>query len=89
VCSSDLQNKHHPEYGVESLAAEMAAGKWIIPCELDGSVQPEVSLWLTEMLYYDPQGHTGDRLMASWIAREGARKGSGRAQVAHFDLMSR
>jgi hypothetical protein len=27
-----------------------------------------------EVLYYDPKEHTGDRLMASWFAREGARR---------------
>lgn len=66
------RNKAHPLYGVESLAAEMAGGKWIIPSG-DGVKHPEVQSWVDEMIYYDPVSHTGDRLMASWFAREGAR----------------
>jgi hypothetical protein len=67
------RNKANPEFGVESLAAEMAGGRWIIP-NVGGKMDPEVAAWVGEMLYYDPQEHTGDRLMASWFAREGARK---------------
>ena len=74
-------NKAHPLYGVESLAAEMARGQWIIPCDEDGNVHTEVQSWLDEMLYYDPSGHTGDRLMASWFAREGARGSHGMHRV--------
>jgi hypothetical protein len=83
------RNKMSPEFGVESLAAEMAGGKWIIPCRLDGTMHPEVAAWVQEMLYYDPAGHTGDRLMASWIAREGARKGRSKVQWGRIDLSSR
>lgn len=68
------RNKAHPEFGVESLAAEMAAGKWIIPSK-PGQDLREVDAWVQEMLYYQPGAHTGDRLMASWFAREGARLG--------------
>jgi hypothetical protein len=67
--------KFHEQYGVESLAAEMARGWWIIPSE-DGLPTPEVSNWLDECRNYDPEQHTGDRLMASWIARESLRSGS-------------
>ena len=83
------RNKLNPEFGVESLAAELAGAKWIIPCRGDGGLHPEVSKWIQEMLYYDPAGHTGDRLMASWFAREGARKGGGGAQTGRLDLMAR
>lgn len=84
------KNKASPEFGVESIAAEMAGGKWIIPCNEDGSMDPEVSEWITEMLYYDPTAHTGDRLMASWFAREGDRqKPKARVEYAQLDLMRR
>jgi hypothetical protein len=66
------RNKVNPEFGVESLAVEMYAAKWIIP-NLGGSCAPEVAAWISEMLFYQPGAHTGDRLMASWFAREGAR----------------
>lgn len=73
------RNKLSPEYGVESLAAELAAGRWVIPCQ-PGSKRTarQVGYWIEEMLSYDPQAHTGDRLMASWIAREAARLYEGR-----------
>jgi len=82
------RNKANPEFGVESMATEMANAKWIIPNE-NGALVPEVEAWVTEMLYYDPRAHTGDRLMASWFAREGARMGSIRVQSGRLDLMSR
>lgn len=57
------RNKAHPEFGVESMAAEMAGGKWRIPNQ-GGRMHPEVSSWVDEMLFYNPKAHTGDRLMA-------------------------
>ena len=68
------RNKAHPEFGIEGLATEMAAGKWRIP-NRGGVMHPEVQAWVDEMLYYNPSAHTGDRLMASWFAREGCRLG--------------
>lgn len=81
-------NKYDPLYGVEELGGEMAIGKWIIPNE-GGRTNPEVRSWINEMRYYDPAAHTGDRLMASWIAREGARKGSQVIQTGRVDLLAR
>lgn len=84
------RNKSNPEFGVESIAAEMSGGKWIIPSGPDGAtLEPEVAAWVTEMLYYDPNAHTGDRLMASWFAREGSRQGDRKIEVGFIDLMSR
>ena len=67
------RNKAHPEFGVESIGAEMANGKWLIPNQ-HGRTDEEVSEWITELLFYDPREHVGDRVMASWFAREGARR---------------
>lgn len=69
------RNKAHPEFGVEAMAAEFAGGKWRIPNH-GGVMHPEVASWVDEMLFYNPAAHTGDRLMASWFAKEGARLGS-------------
>lgn len=66
------RQKAHPEFGVEGLAVEMSNGKWMIPSK--GGLSREVHEWCQELLYYDPKEHTGDRLMASWFAREGARR---------------
>lgn len=84
------QAKHSVEFGLESMGAELAAGKWIIPSGDSGTdLHPEVAAWIEEMLYYDPTSHTGDRLMASWIAREGARRGQSSVGVNVIDLMRR
>lgn len=82
------RNKANPEFGVESIATEMSNGKWIIPSG-QGELLPEVASWITEMLYYDPAGHTGDRLMASWFAREAARVGAMRVTREFIDVTSR
>lgn len=76
------KNKYDPSFGIESLAIEFSQGKWIVPNRggetkgMLGSFNPQVKKLLDEMLRYDPQSHTGDRLMALWLAREGARLGS-------------
>ncbi len=82
------RNKAHPEFGVESLAAEMANGKWIIPSG-DGKLHPEITAWIQEMLHYSPEMHTGDRLMACWFAREAARTGAVKVQSSFIDIASR
>lgn len=68
-------NKVDPSYGVQSLAAELEAGWWIVPSpDVSGApLEGEVEAWVSEMVGYDPARHTGDRIMAAWFAREGAR----------------
>lgn len=82
------RQKASPEFGIESLATEMAAGKWIIP-NRGGRVEPALDPWISEMLYYDPAGHTGDCLMASWFATMGVKLGEIRAETGRIDLTSR
>jgi hypothetical protein len=65
----------------------MQNGKWILPCQ--GGRSPELQALVSEMLYYDPRAHVGDRLMALWFAREAARMGAVQAQVGRLDLLSR
>lgn len=68
-------NKWDAQYGVESLAVEMRNGEWIMPSGVAGeSVPEEGKSFISECLHYDPEEHTGDRLMAAWIAREALRK---------------
>lgn len=68
-------NKFSEQFGVESLAVEMRNGLWVMPSGKDGSaVHEEGRAFMNECLYYDPALHTGDRLMAAWIAREGLRQ---------------
>ncbi len=65
-------NKWHPAYGIESVFLLMSQRKWIIPNDA-GKVRPEMKKWLDECRGFNPAGHTGDLLMASWFAKEGAR----------------
>jgi hypothetical protein len=70
--------KFDERFGVESIAVEMRGGQWAIPSGQPGEgLHPEIDEWIREMLFYDPAAHTGDRLMASWFAREAARAGRG------------
>lgn len=64
--------KIDPLFGVETLAVEMFNGKWIIPSKGGQPATKEIGHWITEMLHYQPDQHTGDRLMASWIAKQAA-----------------
>ncbi len=66
-------NKWHPTFGVESIGGEMDAGRWAVAND-NGKMPEEVYALLQEMLSFDPASHTGDRLMACWFAREGARR---------------
>jgi hypothetical protein len=65
--------KKDANLGVEGLAVELFNQKWTIPCTANKAA-PEVEAWISDMLFYSPQLHTGDRLMASYFAREVARK---------------
>lgn len=67
--------KHDPAHGVQGLAVELRNGVWAFPCqEFTRSTHPEIAALISEVLDYDPKAHTGDRLMAMWIATEGPRR---------------
>lgn len=59
--------KADPRFGVPAIATELSRGLWVLPEE------PELHKWRAQCLDFDPSGHVGDRLMASWFAREAAR----------------
>lgn len=64
------RNRHDPQFGVESLAVEFERGLWVVPDA------PATRAWARELLAFSPGQHTGDRVMASWLAREAARTGA-------------
>lgn len=87
--TTNAGKKFDEHYGVESIAVEMRAGGWVIPSGEPGSaLDPELIEWIREMLYYSPEAHTGDRLMAAWFAREAARAG-GAPLFQHMDTQAR
>lgn len=69
------RNRHDPVYGIESLAIELEQGRWIVPDA------PETRAWARELLAFSPSGHPGDRVVASWLAREALRAHEERPRV--------
>lgn len=63
--------KSDPHFGIESHAAEIEQGRWLIPDA------PAKRAWVQECLTYSPSEHTPDGLMAGWLAREAARDSEG------------
>lgn len=75
------RNKAHPEHGINGLFIELENGAWIIPSSSSGATTPGIAKWVEECLYYQPEKHPGDVLMACWLAMELARQlgyGAGR-----------
>jgi len=72
-------NKFALDFGVESIFTEFQNTSWLIPCDrATRSVNPEIQYFIDDCLYYQPPpAHTGDFLMAAWIAREALRKNMG------------
>lgn len=68
------RNKAHPEYGIEGLFIELQNGAWIVPCSTTGATTPGIARWIEECLYYQPEKHPGDVLVASWLGVELARQ---------------
>lgn len=82
-------NKWDEQYGVESLAVELRNMLWVIPSGGSGDAVPaEAQALIREMLYYSPAAHTGDRLMATWLAREALRL-YGAPKMQRHDLQAR
>lgn len=69
------RNKSDPRFGVASMAAEYEGRRWILPksCETEDE-QAEVESVVSQMIDYVPEAHTGDALMAKWMAREIGRR---------------
>lgn len=81
--------KKNHDFGLESIATEMSIKKWIIPSRFGVPVSSELATWISEMLFYDPLAHPGDRLMASWMAREAARHKKPVARVGKLVTLTR
>jgi hypothetical protein len=69
------RNKLDPAMGVASLGVELEQGLWVLPAGDERSAAM-MTRWRSQCLAFAPGQHTGDLLMASWIAREGARFGA-------------
>lgn len=67
-------NKADPSHGIVTIFTEIAQGLWLLPTPPNRTAHPAMQRAIDECLYYVPSHHTGDVLMAWWIARELARK---------------
>jgi hypothetical protein len=73
------RDKSDPSTGVESIGNEMNNAKWIIPSELGPggraiAATPGLQAWVDQMTNYELGAHTGDMLMACYVARCVARE---------------
>jgi hypothetical protein len=76
--NTNQTNKYSIDFGVESMFTEMMKAAWVFPCDQAGVCPPGFEKLFEECMFYQgPPAHTGDRLMAMWIAREGSRRGGG------------
>lgn len=67
------EGKAHPTFGVHSIFNEFFNRAWAIPNAPGRPLLAQVARFRQECLYYMPDNHTGDVLMASYFAREQAR----------------
>lgn len=67
------KQKRDPILGVEGMAIELFNGKWVFPNKA-GRMDPELEALISEMLFYSPDKHTGDRLISLYFARTKARE---------------
>lgn len=85
--TTGAENKHHRQHGVAGVMIELENLAWIIPCDEQGLSPEPVERWIAELLDYRPDRHPGDILIASWLAREEARRVLGDGAIP-YDLAS-
>ena len=87
--TTTASSKWQPHYGLGGVTTEFKGGYWIIPSARrdDGTiglpvdeqgrdleVSKRVMAWLDGLRFFDPDAHTPDEVMGSWLAREGGRR---------------
>ena len=68
------RNKAHPEHGIQGLAADVAANRWVFPSH-DGPCRDSALRLREGMEFFTPGVHPPDELMSTWFLREGLRRG--------------
>lgn len=81
--------KADPRFGIEALGVEFSNGMWTIPNKA-GSVESDgLQRFVDQFDSYSPTSHTGDELMAVWLAREGAERGNRKGESGTLDTTTR
>jgi hypothetical protein len=75
VGHTTTRRKRHEELGIPGLATDVEMGRMWLP------EHSEIDKFIEECKSWSPDAHTGDRLMAAWIAREGLRQSIPTAMV--------
>jgi len=78
VISSNTQRgtKVSDSWGIPAMAIDIENGRWQIPAKPQAPM--EVKQWMDECIMYNPQSHTGDSLMACYLAYSGIERMMGR-----------
>jgi len=63
-------SKHDVAWGIEALAVKWESGLYVLPARSKDN--EHIQALIRDCLYYTPQDHPGDYLMALWIADSGA-----------------
>lgn len=66
------RNKYDVTLGIDAMAAEFEAGRWMLPSGRTGKahdVPDEVRKFLGQARAYSPGSHPGDHMMGVWFAR--------------------
>ena len=66
-------NKHHRIHGVSGVFIEIENGAWLFPNDLLERCPEQLQTAIDACLYFNPNGHTPDVLIAWWLAREECR----------------
>lgn len=83
------KNKADPTNGVESMFIEIQQGAWLIPCDRRGKSPQPVQAWLQDLRQYAPGEHTGDYLMAAWLADWQVKKmGANVKKTSNYSIAS-
>lgn len=81
--------KADPRFGIEALGVEFSNGMWTVPNRGNDIASEGIRRFVDQFDSYSPTAHTGDELMAVWLAREGAERGNRRGESGHLDTTSR
>lgn len=83
------RQKADPRFGIEALGVEFSNGMWEVPNK-GGDIRSEgIRAVVDQLDEWSPDRHTGDELMATWLAREGIERGGMKVESGKLDTTTR